>query len=284
VPLPLALAIRNVVHPRSLSLLVLLAAATVCPGQIGAPQVGLVRYASGSVAAIFGLPGNYLPGEVRWTTVDALASSSAGALLAQKGQLLLLTAEGRELARTPLADPHPLLSLNRTLDSALAWSPASARLLFWNGTRFHIVSADPILLSGTVLSLEKSDSQSARILLRYPTGALEQVLLSLSSGAVLDRTSIAESASVRFRYAGLLLALAEGKLSVLESAGSSRVLLSIAPSDDLWFEPVSDSSLHLHARDCGRDWVVDFSGAQPVAFELPPLRTSVSAGIQAGAQ
>lgn len=254
------------------------------PAQVSAPQVGVVRYATGDVYPVLGVAGNYLVGSPLCSSAEAVAFSDLGGLLLRQGTLFLVDSNLKQVAAFEIKTPDLVLGIEDDPLTAIAWSPATQALVFWNGQTFSSISAGGSVPEG-VFHVRR-DKRTATLLSRSPSGAVEETQIDLESGAFLSRSSLAglEEAppeSTIFRHAKHFLFAAHGQLVIVSPDTGTRKTFPLR-SADLRFERASNSTVHLHSASTNRDWLLQFTNDQVALFELPTQPKGQSASQQTG--
>lgn len=254
---------------RLLLLSVLMAAAThPLSAQLAPPRVGVVRYATGAVHPVLGVQGNYVVGKRLFDSVDALSFSDAGGLLSRNGSLLLLDPNLTTIATLEADAAAPIVAIDNSLSSAIAWLPQRHTLVHWNGSALVSVLVPDASVAGQAFSISKSDPATATILAKSAGGAVEEDSISLRTGALLSRSLLPAASGNLYRQGSALLSVQNEQLVSASSLTGSRKTLPIH-AGDVWFERMSSACVHLHSPASGRDWLVHFTGDQPSLFELP---------------
>ena len=248
--------------------------------QLSAPRLGLVRYADGGVYPITGVLGNYIVGNRIFDSVDALSSSEAGALLLHKGTLVLMDGNAVPVATFAAETAQAVVGIQKTMDSAIAWLPALEVVVYWSGTAFNQVTLPLATLTGEVLGARKNTTDAASLLIKLPSGAIEEDLISLLNGSVISRSTIPGVSGDAYQAGDSTVTVKDGKLTVTSAINGTRKYLSIR-ADSVQFERVSSTCVHLHSANSGRDWLLQVSSdQQPILLELPaPAVTSVPAAV-----
>lgn len=264
---------------KAVSQLLFILAGSLC-AQVSAPQIGLVRYADGGVYPLLGVQGNYVLGTRRFDSVDALSFSGKSGLLARGGMLLLVNESLDVVATSETGESAPLVGVDVGLDSAIAWLPARKQLMHWNGTAFVSVPVLQEQSGGTLFSISKQGQDRATLLSRAADGGVEEVTVSLATGAVLSRTLLTGIAGDVYRQGNLLLSVQGGQLLTFNPKTGTSKAVGLRAADVV-FERVSATCVHVWANRARRDWMVHLIGDQASVYELPiPATPSAQAAAQ----
>lgn len=242
--------------------------------QISAPQVGLVRYADGGVYRVTGVPGNYIIGDRLFDAVEALNFSEAGGLMLRSRSLLLLDANASVIASYAAGAGKAVVGVQKKLDSSIAWLPSSNTIVHWDGATFHALAVPDGSMTGEVLSINKTASETALLIVRQPGGNVEEETVSLLTGIVLARSVIADPTADIFRSGDLTVTIQTDQL-VLSSLATGIGSAVPIRAKNVQFERMSGTCLHLHSASSGRNWILQTTGDQPSLFELPPPPAAV---------
>jgi hypothetical protein len=236
--------------------------------QLSAPRVGVIRYASGDVYLLYGLPGNYVIGPRVRDRVDALSFSERGGLAARQGSLMLLRPDFSTTASLQTGESSPVLGLDSDLTTAIAWLPSAQKLAHWNGQAFVSVSVPDILREGEVSLVSKRDDKTAVLTLHSVEGTVTEVTISLETGQVLSVTTIAGAHGPSYRYQSFVLCTIDHHLAMVIPADSNIKKLPLI-ADDWEFEQASSDCLHLRSKATRRDWLLHFHNGGFDLTELP---------------
>ncbi len=241
--------------------------------QVTAPRLGLVRYADGGIYPLYGVSGNYVVGPKLLDAADGLSFSQAGGLLVRQGVLMLVDSSLQTVSSFNAEGDKPQVAIGKDLDSAIAWLPVHRLLVYSNGTTLQSVAVPGSAWTGTVVGLEKISSDVASLLvLNSPGSSVEEAKISLSTGAVLSLSNVAETTGPVYRQADTLIFLQSSKL-IITSMGTGAVRSLAIHAQDLTFERLSSNAIHLHSPSSGRDWLLHTSGEKsgdgPGLYELP---------------
>jgi hypothetical protein len=236
--------------------------------QLGAPRVGVVRYANGVVYLLYGLPGSYVTGPRVLDGADEVSFSERGGLVARKGSLTLLRSDLSTAGTFDAGEINPLLGMSGDLTTAIAWLPSAQKLVHWNGQAFVSVSAPDLAREGNVSFVSKRDSKTASLLLHSPDGFVSEAFVSLEAGQVLSVTAIAGAHGPSFRHKSFVLFLDNRDLVITTPVNGATKRFPLA-AEDLRFAEAASDCLHLRSSKAQRDWLIHFHGGGLELTELP---------------
>jgi hypothetical protein len=245
--------------------LFLLAAAL--PAQVSAPRVGLARFAGGSVHAVSGLPANFVVADVPIARADSLSFSDSGGLLARNGEIDLVDANAQSLASFASGEAAPLLNIDGALTTAIAWLPSSHSILHWDGKAFALTQT---ALDGDITAVQWIEPEKARLLVRQADASVSAVIVSLTTGQVIDSQTIPGIEGHAFAQHSFLVA-ADSKTLVIESANGQRRVLPLA-APDLIIERMASDWLHIFSASSGEHWALHLTQTDLQLSRMPPAR------------
>jgi hypothetical protein len=249
------------------SLFGLLFLAAVVAAQVSAPRVGFARFSGGSVHAVSGLPANLLVADVPAARADRLSFSDSGGLLSHNGQIDLVDANAQPVASFASGEAAPVLNVDSSLTTAIAWLPSSHSILRWDGKAFVRIEAN---LAGEVTGLQFVEPEKARLLVRQADASVSAVIVSLQTGLVID-SQIMPGVQGRAFAQGSFLVASDSKTLVVESANGQRRVLPIA-AGDLTIERMSSDWLHIFSASSGEHWALHLTENDLQLSQLPPAR------------
>lgn len=260
---------------RQISLaLISLCLAAATHAQILEPKVGAVRYSTGGVHNVYGLNSNYIIGPAFMAHADAASFSDKFGLVSSLGMIHFLDSAGHVIFSYAANEPRPVLNVDSTLESAVAWLPLRHRLIHWNGKELVSVEV-PGNLPGAVSSIKLQDANTAA-LLTVDSGRVYRVMVSLDSGDLAQMSLEGESLSPAFEKNGYVLFRNESGWELRAPDGSVSALA--LPSADFQAEEMSTQRLHLISgatNETNQNWVLSLS---PLGSELSELPAPPAAG------
>lgn len=249
------------------SQLALFLLAVVLPAQVSAPRVGFARFAGGGVHAVSGLPANFVVADLPIARADSLSFSDSGGLLSHSGQIDLVDANAQPVASFTSGEVAPLLNVDGALTTAIAWLPSSHSILHWDGKAFALTQTT---LDGEVTALQRIDPEKARLLVRQADASVSAVIVSLTSGQVVDSQTLPGMEGRAFAQHSFLVA-SNSKTLVIEFADGQRRVLPLA-APDLTIERMSSDWLHIFSATSGEHWALHLTQTDLQLSRMPPAR------------
>jgi hypothetical protein len=225
----------------------------------------MARYADGAIRPIFGVPGNLIAGARRELSGSVASFSKAGGLVCAAGHITLVGPDGATLADFATVE-SPVLHIGDSLNTAIAWLPASQTLVRWTGTEFL---STPVNVGppGVAVYVEYQSSNTAQLLLSGNDGSATQVEVSLNSGDVQSAVGLGGVTGPLGEESGYLLFHDQHGLQVRSAAGQIETLPATAV--DLAMERMSAGWVHIFSRSSKRDWALHLTQSGATLFELP---------------
>ncbi|MFL6450390.1 MAG: hypothetical protein ACJ746_22320 [Bryobacteraceae bacterium] len=249
-----------------------LIASAVANSQIATPSVGYVRYANDGVRGIYGLEGNYVVGDKVLALALSASFSDDGGLLFQSGSLALVDSSLTTIATLGVSDSDAVIRIDRGLETAIAWLPASHALVHWNGKSFAKTTVSALPAEATVTSVRKLDRNTASLLVSKPDSTIVRCVMSLQTGDLKTSMSIPAAFGMAFEDGARIICFSKRKLSVLSQTGEILQELTVPTDDGLLVEQASTRCLHLNTRTPGQDWLLHTDGKDFHLYQLPGPR------------
>jgi hypothetical protein len=174
------------------SLATLWLAAAVASAQTGLtpPQAGFMQDAANSFRPVYGIAGNFLPGDPVAGAVISAAYSGSYGLFKSSSAIVVTDRAGAIVASASEPDGLALFAFTRTGDPALAYLAAANMLLAWDGAAFNPVSFDPTTLAASaVLSIAAPHPGEAAMIVQRDDG-LWEVRVRLATGDIDAQTAV----------------------------------------------------------------------------------------------
>src|SRR3982751_5337898 len=246
--------------------------------QVTTPSVGYVRYPSDGVRGVYGLEGNYVVGADVLLRPTAASFSDEGGLICEGGSLLLVDPKLATLSSAEISDADCLVRLDGTLETAIAWLPASHALVHWNGKSFSRTPVPELWGQDTVTSIRKLDASTASLLVSKPDGSnVVRYRLSLRTGELKSATVIPGVSGIAVEDGSRIFCFKGRKLSVLSQRGETLQVLPLPVDADLVIERASGRCFHLSARAPGQDWLLHVDSSELRLYQLPGPRKETEA-------
>lgn len=266
---------------RTFSLALPLLLAGSIPAQLSAPRIGVARYANRTVRIVYGVPANFIVADQMFDSADAISFSDSGGLVAKDGKIQLFARDQRSpLGEYASGTDVPVLNIDGSLSTAVAWLPASGVLLHWTGQSFTPTQIAPGVISGAVSSLRLTGPDTVELLATQGSGEVLKIKVSLQSGNLVSSDPVPGVQGPAFQQANFVVFHDEQGLEI-ESAGGVRHTLALAAAD-LTIERMSNDWLHLSSSSMKQDWALHLSNAALDLSALPGLATKPFARLIPG--
>ncbi|HEX4170399.1 MAG TPA: hypothetical protein VHZ55_33455 [Bryobacteraceae bacterium] len=245
-------------------------------GQVSTPAAGFVRYPGLPVQAIYGIAGNFLLGPAVSGVADALSFGKSGGLLAGGGHIVLVGADGSTVADYASAENHPLLNIGGTLDSAVAWLPASRTLLWIDEPakdhfpgRFSVLSLENSGLPANVSSVTRLATGAVRFLLTQADGTVAALVVSMPNGDLKSSDLLPDLRGPAYEFAGYFIWIDDRGLEIGTAAGINKTL-PVPAAGSFTAERMSAGWVHLFfSGQGGTHWAINLADPNPSVFRLP---------------
>jgi len=258
--------------PRILPICLGLFVAVAANGQVATPSVGYVRYSDDGVRGVYGLEGNYIVGRSVLAPAEAASFSDMGGLIFDSGTLALVDSRLVVLSATQIEDSDALVRIDGSLDTAIAWLPASHVLVHWNGHSFARTAISSLPAEDIVTSVRQLDPKTASLLAAKPDGTIVRYRLSLLTGEIKSSMPVPNALGYGFATADRIISFKEGKLCVLSQSGETLESLTLPVDSKLVVEQVATRCLHLNTKNPGQDWLLHLENSDSRLYRLPSPR------------
>ena len=262
--------------------IVLSLALLVCPAalvaQLSVPKVGVARYADHTVRGVNGLEANLLVDSQILSSADAVSFSDAGGLLSTAGRIQLLTIQGATVGELNSGESSPVLNIDSSLTTAIAWLPSRRSLAYWNGKSFVEIEVNGVEIPGEVTSVQAVTPTVARLLANDARGNAFQASVSLETGSVISLALLPGVKGPAFQQSGFIVSQGPNGLEIQAPNGPVRTLPLSAPS--IKFERMSSEWVHIASPATHRDWALHLTGNALQLSILPMPETSLPGGSQ----
>jgi hypothetical protein len=173
-----------------LATLWLLAAVASAQTGLTPPRAGFMQDAANSFRPVYGISGNFLPGDAVAGGVISAAYSGSYGLFKTSTAIVVTDRTGAIVASTSETDGPALFAFTRTGEPALAYLAAANTLLAWDGAAFNPVSFDPTTLAASaVLSISAPHPGHAAMIIQRSDG-LWEVRVELATGDIDAQTAL----------------------------------------------------------------------------------------------
>jgi len=254
---------------------------SIVTAEIRAPRIGIVHQLDGKVRPVYGVTANLICGRA-WDiqSVTAASFSDQAGLVLAGNRLVLETLDGTILGSIQISESNPLLAIESSPATAAAWLPSSGKLLIWDGQSFVQTRLDVASLPGKPTAIRRAGNDSLEFLLDTADGSSARAVVSTSSGAVLEFTTLPGLSEPAFASSSSVVGQDHHQL-ILQLNDGSRQTLPIS-GEDLAFQKVSSNWLAVTSKAAGRQWLIHVDRAGAGVSELPQgLDSSTTAHIEA---
>ena len=242
------------------------------PAQVRSPKAGIVRYRTGALHPLFGLGSSYIVGPPYGESAVAAAFSDRFGLVADGVTLSLVEARENydlaQLASISCAELKPILGIEDSADSAVAWLPSESLLLVSNGHAFRKLLVSGLEPGTTVTSVSKSGPSSVRLLLARTDNTVIEAQVSLATGQVSDWRIVDAHGQVAVQ-SGYYFSVSGGKLHGSPMDSRNTPLDFPLNITEAAFEQASSKSLHISSPAGDRNWIVYQENGRVAVAELP---------------
>jgi hypothetical protein len=253
--------------------------ATVLHAQLSVPQLGFARFADGSVHAIQGVAANLIVSPRAVATANRASFSNAGGLTAKNGLIQLWDASGKQLASYQSDEALPLVNIDSSLQTAIAWLPSSHVLLTWDGTTLVARPLDDAGFEGTVTFVRLESAAIAQFFLVQANSKVAKASVSLPSGRLISSDILPGPHGVLFVQSGWILSQSDEGL-VAEMPDGYRQTISLLRNPlltgDLTIERMSTDWLHVSSQATGASWAIFLSGTKLNVSVMPHTSKGVA--------
>jgi hypothetical protein len=241
--------------------------------QLSLPQPGFARYSDGSVHLVVGIPGNLIVEARALSKADCASFSDSGGLTSSNGLIRIMNASGAVQGEYQSGEARPVLNIDSSLRSAVAWLASKHALLGWNGTMFTEVGVDDSSFAGKVTFVRLASAKIAELFVEFADSSVSKMSVSLPAGQLIASNAEPASRGAVFVQQGWMLSQNGGGL-VGELPDGNRQTVELSkeplPADDLTIERMSTDWLHVSSRSTGTDWAVYLSSGKTSVSLLPP--------------
>jgi hypothetical protein len=236
------------------------------------PQAGFMQDAANSLRPVYGIAGNFLPGDpVAGGVVSAAYSGSYG-LMKTRSAISVTGRAGSIVASNSEPDGPALFAFAGSGEPALVYMPAANTLLAWDGAAFNPVPFDSTALAASaVLSIAAPHSGQAALIVQRDDG-LWDVRVQLASGEIEAQTAIPG-------ISGPVLMLANGELVysdadgiVLRKRDGSEQHISAQLPASFALQQMGDGWIQLRDLGSSRQFAIRVTQNREQYYQLPEGR------------
>jgi hypothetical protein len=259
--------------PFALLIPALLFFCTTLRAQLAVPQLGVAHFPDGSVRAIRGLPANLMVGAREIASADSVSFSDAGGLISSAGVIRLLRTDGTVIGVYQSGELQPILNIESSLQTAVAWLPSKHALLHWDAGGFTVTPLNDASFGGTVSFVTLVSATSAQFFVLLADSTVTRVSVALPSGQLVSsEIQPGLHGSVFVQHLWLLSQSERGLTAQLPNGTRQSISLTqkSLPDDDLTIERMSTDWLHVFSQSTGTNWAVYLTAAKLNVSLLPP--------------
>jgi hypothetical protein len=233
------------------------------------PQAGFMQDAANSFRPVFGIAGNFLPGDTVMAGVISAAYSGSYGLVKTASAVLAISKDGSLAATQDAPDGPALFAFRRTGEPALAYLTSANALLAWKGGVFEAVPFDPTTLAANaVISIAMTDSRRAAMIVQRDDG-LWDVRIDLTTGAVEAQTALpGVTAPLLILSSSELVYSDAGGIVVRNSDGYERHISAQLPASFV-LQQMGDGWIQLRDLDGGRQFAIRITQNREQYYQLP---------------
>ena len=233
------------------------------------PQVGFMQDAANFFRPVYGIAGNFLPGDpVAGGVVSAAYSGSYG-LFKTNSAIVVTDRAGSIVASNSEPDGPALFAFTRTGEPALIFMPAANTLLAWDGAAFNPVPFDPTTLSASaVLSIAAPHSGHAAMIVQRDDG-LWDVRVQLATGDIDAQTAVPGVAPPVLMLANGELVYSDVNGIVLRKRDGSEQHISAQLPANFALQQMGDGWIQLRDLGSSQQFAIRITQNREQYYQLP---------------
>jgi hypothetical protein len=248
---------------------------TVSFAQVNAPRAGLARFEDQRLRIVLGIPSSLIVDRVPLGAATAASFSDYGGLIAENGNVELVSSGGTLIAVYQAADPAPVLNVDGPLATALAYLPSTQTLLTSDGTSFSHINLLGVSLQGQVSSIHRGIGETAHLLVSHADNTVSEVIVSLRTGNVSSEDYLPAAHGRALLQHGWMVSTTTYGLTVDGSTHREfRLSEKALPQGDITIERMSSYWLHVFSASTGQHWALYLSASEMSLSWLPPAGVS----------
>jgi hypothetical protein len=233
------------------------------------PQVGFMQDAANSVRPVYGIAGNFLPGNpVAGGVVSAAYSGSYG-LFKTNSAIIVSDRAGSIVASNAEPDGPALFAFTRSGKPALVFIQAANTLLAWDGAAFNPVPFDSTTLSASaVVSIAAPHPGHAAMIVQRDDG-LWDVRVRLATSEIDGQTAVPGVAPPVLMLASGELVYSDVNGIVLRKRdGSDRHISAQLPAN-FALQQMGDGWIQLRDQGSGQQFAIRITENREQYYQLP---------------
>lgn len=233
------------------------------------PQTGFMQGAANSFRPVYGIAGNFLPGDPVACGVVSAAYSGSYGLLKTSSAVIVTDRAGSIIATNSEPDGPALFAFKRTGEPALVLMPAANTLLAWDGAAFDPVPFDPTTLSASaVLSIAEPHSGHAAMIVQREDG-LWDIRVRLATGEIDAQTAIPGVVAPVLMLANGELVYSDGSGIVLRSPDGTERHISAQLPASFALQQMGEGWIQLRDLGSGQQFAVRIAQNREQYYQLP---------------
>jgi hypothetical protein len=243
-----------------------LAGAVCLQAQIAVPNPGIARFSGLPLQTILGVSGNLLLANSGLSPAEAAAFANSAGLIAGGGLIRFVTSGGTVLGTCSYRGSAPLLNIESTPATAVAWLPEEQKLLRWTDgecTSSSLMAALP----GRVTSVALLSTKLARLLIAAPDATVSAIDIALPAGEVVSASVLPAVGAPAFAFGEFMIWPGTDGLEIQQANGLRQTLA--APHAPFTAERMSHDWVHLYFPAQNRHFALHLRTDQSSLSLLP---------------
>ena len=233
------------------------------------PQTGFMQDAANSFRPVYGIAGNFLPGDPVAGDVVSAAYSGLYGLIKTSAAVVVTDGAGSIVATNSEPDGPALFAFKRTGEPALVFIPAANTLLAWDGAAFDRVHFDPTTLSASaVLSIAEPHSGHAAMIVQREDG-LWDIRVQLATGEIDAQTAIPGVVAPVLMLANGELVYSDGNGIVLRSPDGTERHISAQLPASFALQQMGGEWIQLRDLGSGKQFAIHITQSREQYYQLP---------------
>lgn len=252
-----------------LAALALLAGVATAQSGLTRPQVGFMQDAANSFRPVYGIAGNFLPGDAVTGKVVSAAYSGSYGLVKTSSAIIVTDRTGSILASYSELDGPALFAFTHSGEPALAFMPAANTLLAWDGATFNPAPFDPTTLAASVvLSIGEPHPGHAAMIVQRADG-LWDVRVQLATGAIDSQAAIPGITGPVLMLANDELVYSDVNGIVLRSSDRTELHINAQLPATFALQQMGDGWIQLRDLGSSRQFAIRITRNREQYYQLP---------------
>ena len=236
------------------------------------PQVGFMQDAANSFRPVYGIAGNFLPGDPVASGVVSAAYSGSYGLFKTSSAVVVTDRAGSIVASNSQPDGPALFAFTRAGEPALIFMPAANTLLSWDGAAFNPVPFDPTTLSASaILSIAAPRPGQAAMIVQRDDGLCD-LRVDLATGDIKAQTAIPGVTAPALLLANGDLVYADGNgIVVRKPDGPEQHIIAQLPAS-FALQQMGEGWIQLRDLGSSRQFAIRVIQNREQYYQLPESR------------